>query len=166
MQRVICERCNGNGATAYAVGDREHTETCRACGGEGGWWSENTERAEGHVEAALQADAIERPYRCESCAGLGVRAQNEWTDGVMFCDARTCERCKGHGALTMLDARVALADAARSELLYGLRSYDTRRINAYLAHARAIGDEWMLGFWRRILDRAERIEQERARRAA
>ena len=122
--------------------------------------------SDAHVDVALSHDAIERPYRCESCAGLGVRPQNEWTDGVMFCDARTCERCKGHGALTMLDARVALADAARSELLYGLRSYDTRRRDAYLARAQAINDEWMLAFWARILDRVARIEQERARRAA
>ncbi|MBL8684395.1 MAG: hypothetical protein JNK05_34800 [Myxococcales bacterium] len=134
--------------------DTDIQNPCIECGA-------SEQRVNGLCSGCLEA--FERPYRCESCAGLGVRPQNEWTDGVMHCDARMCDRCGGHGSLTILEARVALADAARSELMYGLESYDPTRRNAYLARAQAIGDDWLPAFWERILDRVRRLEQERAR---
>lgn len=161
MQRIPCNRCDGRGWTTFAIGEREHSETCRACSGDGEVWSESTEHADANLAQAEAHDAIERPYRCEGCAGRGVMTGREWVDGLLVDGARRCKTCKGRGALSRDEALAAFVDAAHLEIRYGAHG-SSPRVSAYVAQAEAIGDARLGGLWQRICQRIDAL----TRRAA
>lgn len=95
--------------------------------------------------------ASERPYRCETCGGIG-RAEALVIGGRIVRPARVCSTCEGRGRLTAHEALTLLVQSS----LLNLRCLTTEIRPAYLEQAEQLRDERALSYWRRVCAYVER----------
>jgi hypothetical protein len=95
--------------------------------------------------------ASERPYRCESCGGVG-RAEALVIGGRIVRPARVCSTCEGRGALAKHEALTLLVQSS----LLNVRCFTVDTRPAYLEQAEALRDERALSYWRRVVAYVER----------
>lgn len=102
--------------------------------------------------------ADERPYRCESCGGVG-RIDARVIGGRVVRAERVCAGCEGHGRITAIEALTLLVESSQA----AVRCLCAEIRPAYLEQAETLRDERALAYWRRVLALIER--QTRAREA-
>lgn len=91
-------------------------------------------------------EARELPYTCDACHGTGVHPMIRVGLRVVRAE-QTCAVCDGRGRVSQERAVTDLAYYA----IAVCRTLDSRLVPPQLSEARELGDERLLGFWRRVL---------------
>jgi hypothetical protein len=105
--------------------------------------------------------ASERPYRCESCGGVG-RSEPLVLGGRVVRKERVCPTCEGRKTLTGHEALTLLVQSS----LVNLRCFTTGFRPAYLEQAEQLRDERALNYWARVCAYIERTAPLHAWRCA